>query len=73
MNTLAFLNECITLATVMADLVAHGKAIGNLIHDNNLSNNYRDTSLYCIDLLRNYQTCLYLINLLLKYNSLCVF
>ncbi|CAF0908578.1 unnamed protein product, partial [Rotaria sordida] len=55
-DTLPFLNECITLANCMADLVVHGKATANLVQDVILANDCRDVTLYCIDLYTNYQT-----------------
>ncbi|CAF2914395.1 unnamed protein product, partial [Rotaria sp. Silwood2] len=56
-GTLSFLNECITLANCMADIVVNGKATANLVQDAILANNCRDATLYCIDLYTNYQTC----------------
>ncbi|CAF4871988.1 unnamed protein product [Rotaria sp. Silwood1] len=55
-DTLSFLNECITLANCMADIVVHGKAVANLVQDVIVANDYRDITLYCIDLYTNYQT-----------------
>ena len=57
---LLFLNECITLANCMVDIVVHGKATSNLVQDVDqstaLADNCRDVTLKCIDLYSNYQT-----------------
>lgn len=55
-----FLNECIALATFMADIVVHGKATSNLVQDIDqgvvLADNCREVTLLCIELYNNYQT-----------------
>ncbi|CAF2043046.1 unnamed protein product [Rotaria magnacalcarata] len=57
---LPFLNECISLATCMVDVVVHGKATSNLVQDVDqgvsLADNCREVTLLCIDLYTNYQT-----------------
>jgi hypothetical protein len=63
-STLPFLNECITLANNMVDIVVHGKATSNLIQDIDqsgiLADQCRDVTRQCIDLYTNYQTRSYL-------------
>lgn len=60
-TTFPFLNECITLAHCMVDVVVHGKATSNLVQDVDqsaiLADGCRDVTLQCIDLYSNYQTC----------------
>jgi hypothetical protein len=59
-STFPFLNECVTLANCMVDIVVHGKATSNLIQDIDqgviLADTCRDVTLQCIDLYSNYQT-----------------
>jgi hypothetical protein len=49
----SFLNECITLANCMTDIIVHGKAISNLNDD------CRDVTNRCIELYTNYQAGMY--------------